>query len=347
MEALQPLPLNSLKGLIVTDLMFPGGEKAPAMRRWLRSQGATVPLESVSAYDYLYDMNRAGVFVDRVDVTITFGYCYSSYNSLATDMVDTDADKSPYNSSNKRQYRWLPKQNHLHHLNESLFGQNAGATNIILGPAYQIDAVKQTCKSFPATVVRLHIPHNRNGQPILGIRMGRGCKFSQGHVLMAHVSGPNTHVVNSHMVRTSSGEVQLDLCSLIMSTLRANGTVISLASGECRLFELLKHNDAFTAIDKGAPIIARDVGGYWGKKVIHPQFNTFSFRGFLDHATLGPRDTHACTRTGRLNLSAVSEWTQNSWLQWIRASASLSMHTQKELQRRRRTMVNDLVYRPY
>ena len=232
--------MRPFKGLIVTDLMFPGGEKAPAMRRWLRSQGATVPLESVSVYDYLYDMNRAGVFVDRVDLTITFGFCYSSYNSLATDMVDTDADKSPYNSSNKRQYRWLPKQNHLHHLNESLFGQNAAATNIILGPAYQIDAIKQTCKSFPATVVRLHIPHNRNGQPILGIRMGRGCKFSQGHVLMAHVSGPNTDVVNSHMVRTSSGEVQLDLCSLIMSTLRANGTVVSLASGECRLFELLK-----------------------------------------------------------------------------------------------------------
>ena len=347
MEALQPLPSNSLKGLIVTDLMFPGGEKAPAMRRWLRSQGATVPLESVSAYDYLYDMNRAGVFVDRVDVTITFGYCYSSYNSLATDMVDTDADKSPYNSSNKRQYRWLPKQNHLHHLNESLFGQNAGATNIILGPAYQIDAVKQTCKSFPATVVRLHIPLHRNGQPILGIRMGRGCKFSQGHVLMAHVSGPNTHVVNSHMVRTSSGEVQLDLCSLITSTLRANGTVISLASGECRLFELLKHNDAFTAIDKGAPIIAGDVGGYWGKKVIHPQFNTFPFRGFLDHATLGPRDTHACTRTGRLNLVAVSEWTQNNWLQWVPRDAYLSMHAQRELQRRRRTSVNDMVYRPF
>ena len=165
---------------------------------------------------------------------------------------------------------------------------------------------------------------------------------------MAHVSGPNTHVVNSHMVRTASGEVQLDLCSLIMRTLRASGTVVSLASGECRVFELLKHNDAFTAIGtKGDPIIAGDVGGYWGKKVIHPQFNTFPFRGFLDHATLRPRDTYACTRTGRLNLVAVSEWTQNSWLQWIPGDARVSMHAQRELQRRRRTSVNDMVYGPY
>eukprot|EP00959_Pyramimonas_sp_CCMP1952_P149471 3127674-Pyramimonas_sp.AAC.2 len=233
-------PSSCLEGFIVTDPMFPGGEKAPSM---------------------------PGLFLDRVDLTITSGFSYYGSNGLASDIVGTDPGKSPCNSSNQRQYMRLPRHYHLHRLNESFLGPNAAATNIIIGPKYQIDGIKRTCTSFPSVVVRLHIPEDGNGQPIFGIRMGRGLKFTHGP-LMAHNSGPNTTtIVDSHMVRASSGEVQLDICSLIMRTLRAKGTVVSLASSECRLFDALKHNDADTLYyNNRAPVIAGDAACCWGKR---------------------------------------------------------------------------------
>ena len=165
-----------LTRLIVTDLAFPGGERAPVNREWLRSKGATVPQQSVSAYDYLSDMNRAGVFVDRVDLTITCGYCPSSYNSICSGMVDTNPKKSPYNSTNHRQYKWNPS-NWLQHLNESLIGQDAASTNVIIGPAHQIDSIKQTFKSYPATVVRLYIPGVSVGNRFFASAWGASVSF--------------------------------------------------------------------------------------------------------------------------------------------------------------------------
>ena len=339
-----------LTRLIVTDLAFPGGERAPVNREWLRSKGATVPQQSVSAYDYLSDMNRAGVFVDRVDLTITFGYCPSSYNSICSGMVDTNPKKSPYNSTNHRQYKWNPS-NWLQHLNESLIGQDAASTNVIIGPAHQIDSIKQTFKSYPATVVRLYIPQSERGQPLFRIRMGSQCKFQDDMILMAHVSGPNGEAVQTHFVKTSSGEIQLDISSLIMTTLRHEGTVVSLASGECRLFDLLKHYFARPKWLKGCwgtPVLSSDANGCWGKKVIHPQFNIVPFRGYFDHVMNGPRETAACTPNGRVNLVSMGEWTQSNRPIWIQGQeAFVNKHAQQQRQKDRRTLVNDSVYKPY
>ena len=127
-------------------------------------------------------------------------------------------------------------------------------------------------------MVRLYIPQSERGQPLFRIRMGSQCKFQDGMILMAHVSGPNGEAVQTHFVKTSSGEIQLDISSLIMTTLRHKGTVVSLASGECRLFDLLKRDGALSAFEKGTPVLSSDANGCWGKKVIHPQFNIVPFR---------------------------------------------------------------------
>ena len=54
------------------------------------------------------------------------------------------------------------------------------------------------------------------------------------------IFGPKSRDVESHFTKTASGETQFEIGSVIMRTLVAGGNIVSLASGQCRLFDLLK-----------------------------------------------------------------------------------------------------------
>ena len=188
----------------------------------------------------------------------------------------------------------------------------------MIGPKGQIDQIRPVCTSFPNLVVQLFIPCNYDGQrpkPIFNLRMGKGCKEDTGRI-MSFISGPNSRNLESHFIKTKSGETLLDISSVIMSTLVAGGNVVSLASGECRLFDLLKPNETFTRMlqhqfrvyagfDREERKLNKweDIGGVWGKKVISPQFNCNQYMGYSDFViNKAPRDTLAFTGTGRVNL---------------------------------------------
>ena len=301
-------------------------------REFLKRHGACVVLPQVDAYDYLYGINRAGTYLKPPDVTITYGMCYSSFKHDGSDMIETNSrhnrDGCTFNSGNARQWKWLPNFNHMHFLHESLSGQDPDACHIMIAPKGQIDQIRPANTSFPHLIAQLHIPFTSQGKPIFNLRMGKGCKEDIGRI-MCFCSGPMSRNLESHFKRTEFGEIQLDICSVIMSTILKGGTVISLASGECRLFDLLKDNETFKRMiqharrdlcesdewDARKPMKRKCLDGIWAKKVIHPQFNRNQYMGYFDFCQ-APRETFACTSSGRLNLDSVALWVQCNQVQY-------------------------------
>ena len=327
-----PTSTDALKGLVITDFHFPGGKIAVENREFLKKHGACVVLSPVDAYDFMYGINRAGVYLEP-DLTITYGMCYSSFNHDCSDMIESNPKHSregcKFNSGNARQWKWLPNVNHMHFLHEALAGQDSGANHIMIGPKFQIDQIRPVCTSYPNLIVQLHIPCTP--KPIFNLRMGRGCKEDLGKI-MCFISGPMSRNLESHFIETEHGEIQLDICSVIMSTLVAGGNVVSLASGECRLFDLLKANATFKRMlqhqfrefagidewEERQPFKRNDIGGIWGKKVISPQFKCNQYMGYFDFVVnKAPRETLACTGNGRVNLDSVSEWVKNNHVAYI------------------------------
>ena len=86
-----PATTDILNGLVVTDLHFPGGPVAVENREFLKKHGATVVPSQVDAYDFMYGINRAGVYMKPIDLTITYGMCYSSFKHDGSDMIETNS----------------------------------------------------------------------------------------------------------------------------------------------------------------------------------------------------------------------------------------------------------------
>ena len=303
--------------LVVTDVSFPGGEQGPANRQWLRSKGAQVVMNPVNCYDYLYDINRTGLYLNKVDIVLVFGMCYGQFNSCATSLVSARPSVSPFTSSVRRQYDWLPNDP-LHHLNEALMGQNIATTNIIVAPQNYVRNIRPVADSYPTLQARVTVPP----QLVLSVRMRHSLSTWCPH-LLAHVSGPGVGMTCSHLITTASGGVQLDFCSLLLCSKRHGSIVVSLASGEARIFELMKAN---TIVPEGLPVVAPVGLGEWTKDVVHPQFGHNRYRGYFEHCLTqpwgsAPGNTLARTATGRLNLVSVAEWTRCGKLRYRQVHA--------------------------
>ena len=81
--------------------------------------------------------------------------------------------------------------------------------------------------------------------------MGGALRRSQDP-LMVNVTGPGVKAAYTHMVTTHSEEIQIDVQSMILSTLGNGGSVLVLGAGQMRLLATLAHAKP---LEGGMPII--------------------------------------------------------------------------------------------
>ena len=156
--------------------------------------------------------------------------------------------------------------------------QNVNTTQILIHQ-HNHAVVSPAPLSFCFAKVRLYNPP---GPRNLNMRMGPELNPST-LPLVCNVSGPGTTDVLTHVRTTRSCEQQLDAHSVILATLAAGGSVLTLGSGELRFIRALEHAVRFTP---GQPIRQPGNVGTYGKRGMGGYFESVCTTptGIADHS---------------------------------------------------------------
>ena len=134
--------------------------------------------------------------------------------------------------------------------------------------------------------------------------MGGQLRRSQ-EPLVVNVTGPGVKAAHTHMVTTHSEEIQIDVQSMILSTLGHGGSVLVLGAGQMRLLATLASS---APLEGGMPIIKPKYGLTTSvtKHVEGAKRTYFSFcltKGHADGTAEHDEDV-----VGRVNLKRLKLW---------------------------------------
>ena len=233
-------------GLHVTDLTPASGGAYTANREWCLSRGASVHPMPVSAFDYKHQLKGSGA-PQEFDLILCFGLCMGVFGAQ-----DTVAKHSS-NSTVARQYRFLGSAYHQQIFNEALMGQSFSATHVLCHVASQARAVAPCALNYPSWRSRIYNP--ASGGRHLTQLMGRELAASR-EPLVANVTGPGAKLAATHTVTTRWNEDQLDVQSMVLTTLRSGGAVLILGAGRMSFFA---HFGCRNACSRGSPDSQADV----------------------------------------------------------------------------------------
>ena len=230
-----------LRNLHITDLSPASGHVYNSNRQWCLDNGAVVHPMPVSAFDHKH-MLRDTAAPAEFDMIVCFGLCFNTFSN--NDWLA----KPGTNSSVRRQYKCLSSTPHQQIFNEALFGQSITSTQALIHTAKQASFISPRALNFPVCRGRMYNPPgDRHAHQQMGGNMRR-----TREPLLVNVTGPGAKAALTHMVTTSSGEVQIDVQSMILSTLGNGGSVLVLGAGQMRLLATLAHA---VPLEGGMPII--------------------------------------------------------------------------------------------
>ena len=203
----------------------------------------------VSLFDYRHMMCKSpgAIVPSAFDLIVCFGL---ALNSRA----------DGYNSTVSRQYRFLHQSassgaspgSHQQLFMEALMAQNVNTTQILIHRCRQA-IVSPVALSYCIAKMRLYNPQGPRNLSILNT-----------WPLVCNVSGPGTIDVLTHVRNTRLCEQQLDVQSVILATLAAGGSVLTLGSGDLRFIRTLEH--AMQWDNPGRPIKQPGYVGTYGKR---------------------------------------------------------------------------------
>ena len=130
--------------------------------------------------------------------------------------------------------------------------QNVNTTQILIHRCRQA-IVSPVALSYCIAKMRLYNPQGPRNLSILNT-----------WPLVCNVSGPGTIDVLTHVRNTRLCEQQLDVQSVILATLAAGGSVLTLGSGDLRFIRTLEH--AMQWDNPGRPIKQPGYVGTYGKR---------------------------------------------------------------------------------
>ena len=292
-----------LRNLHITDLTPASGETYVQNRQWCVDQGAQVYQSPVSLFDYRRMMCKDpdAIVPSDFDLIVCFGLCLNVFGS------GNKLSRYKENSTVSWQYRFLAKSasdlpgSHQQLFMEALLAQNVNTTQILIHQQNHA-IVSPAPLSFCFAKVRLYNPP---GPRNLCMRMGMDLTTSS-YPLVCNVSGPGTTDVLTHVRTTSLCEQQLDAHSVILATLEAGGSVLTLGSGELRFIRALEHAARFTP---GQPIRQPGRVGTYGKR---------GMGGYFTSVCTTPTGTadHDESVVGRVNLKRVRRWCDSTTTYW-------------------------------
>ena len=305
--------------LHITDLSPASGDDYVRNRQNLRAYPVVeMHDEPVNVFDYAFSMKKAGTLPSRpFDLVLSYGMSFNSW--CQEQQMGTSATQLPngkpirFSSTIDRQYQYLSKHGlEMQYLfTETLVGQDANVTNICIQPANYITTVA-AAMSFPFHVWRVE------NDGYLQMRMGNQ-RNPPHHPLVASVTGPGVMQVATHQRSTGHQEIQLDVASVINSTLNNNGEVLCLGSGELRhLPALLSRGDRI--VPGAVPITRPNLEvGYFAKRVS----GSFAWNGYFDFCI---NNTLGCPESvvGRACLDNIRMWAASRNVMW-RAGVQQSM----------------------
>ena len=174
---------------------------------------------------------------------------------------------------------------------EALMAQNVNTTQILIHRSRQA-IVSPVALSYCIAKMRLYNPQGPRNLSILNT-----------WPLVCNVSGPGTIDVLTHVRNTRLCEQQLDVQSVILATLAAGGSVLTLGSGDLRFIRTLEH--AMQWDNPGRPIKQPGYVGTYGKRAMGV---------YLTSVCTTPTGTaeHDESVVGRVNLKRVRRWCDNS-----------------------------------
>ena len=291
-----------LRNLHITDLTPASGETYVKNRQWCVDQGATVYSLPVSLFDYRRMMCKDpdAIVPSAFDLIVCFGLCLNVFAS------GDKLSRGKENSTVSRQYRFLAQSasdlgSHQQLFMEALLAQNVNTTQILIHQ-HNHAIVSPAPLSFCFAKVRLYNPA---GPRNLNMRMGPDLNPST-YPLVCNVSGPGTTDVLTHVRTTRCCEKQLDAHSVILATLAAGGSVLTLGSGELRFIRALEHAVPLTP---GQPIRQPGHVGSYRKRGMDGWFKSVCTRptGTADHDD---------SVVGRVNLKRVRQWCDVRYSYW-------------------------------
>ena len=272
-----------LRNLHITDLTPASGETYVKNRQWCVDQGATVYSLPVSLFDYRRMMCKDpdAIVPSAFDLIVCFGR-------------DNFARADGYNSTVSRQYRFL-LGSHQQLFMEALLAQVVNTTQILIHQCKDA-IVSPVALSYCSAKMRLYNPQGPRNLSIVDTRP-----------LVCNVSGPGTIDVLTHVRNTRFCEQQLDVQSVILATLAAGGSVLTLGSGELSFIRTLEHARWF---NPGRPIRQPGNVGTYGKRRMGGYFD------FVCTTPMGTAD-HDESVVGRVNLKRVRRWCDITTSYWL------------------------------
>ena len=279
-----------LRNLHITDLTPASGETYVKNRQWCVDHGATVYSLPVSLFDYRRMMCKDpdAIVPSDFDLIVCFGLCLNVFAS-------GDKLRSKENSTVSRQYRFLAGGPHQNLFMEALLAQNVNTTQILIHQRNHA-IVSPVALSYCSAKMRLYNPQGPRNLSIVDL-----------WPLVCNVSGPGTIDVLTHVRNTRLCEQQLDVQSVILATLAAGGSVLTLGSGDLRFIRTLEHAMWF---NPGRPIRQPGNVGTYGKRDMGSYFDS------VCTTPMGTAD-HDESVVGRINLKRVRRWCDNSNITYV------------------------------
>ena len=283
-----------LRNLHITDISPASGHVYNSNRQWCLDNGAVVHPQPVSAFDYKHMLRKTEAPAE-FDMIVCFGLCFNTFygsDGLA---------QSGTNSSINRQYKCLSGTPHQQIFSEVLFGQSITSTQVLIHTAKLASFVSPRAMNFPLCRGRMFNP---TGERRLQQLMGGNLRPS-GEPLMVNITGPGVKAAHTHMVTTQSEEIQIDVQSMMLTTLQAGGSVLVLGAGQMRLLRTLAHS---APLEGGMPIIKPTYGPITSvtKHVTGRKRTYFGFCLTTGHAD-GTAE-HDEDVVGRVNLKRLKLW---------------------------------------
>ena len=284
--------------LHVTDFSPASGEVYTANREWCLSRGARVHPMPVSAFDYKHQLKGSGA-PEEFDLILCFGLCMGIFDA------NNSLTKWGANSSVSRQYNFLGGAPHQQIFNEALMGQSYRATHVLCHVASQARGVSPCAINFPFLRGRAYNPADTSRH--LTQLMGRELEPSR-EPMVANISGPGARLAATHTVATMWNEYQIDLQSMVLTTLNAGGTVLVLGAGQMRFLPTL---DASTPLPAGLPILKPT---YADTPKVTKRFGTK--RTYSSYCLTRGHDDgtadHDDSVVGRVNFRRLRRWCDNT-----------------------------------
>ena len=182
-------------------------------------------------------------------------------------------------------------------------GQNLRTTHILIHESHLVKGISPHSINFPGFVGRIYNPldHPRH----VTRKMGSELRPSKNPI-MAAVTGPGSTVANTHVRTTVHQERQLDVQSMILTTLYANRRVLIIGAGEMRLLPTLS---ASFPVPGGKPVVMPDIPRNCciTKRMRGQKRPYFDYVLTVGHSSgTAPHDDSV---VGRVNLRRLRLWT--------------------------------------